>query len=106
MWYFMCGLELIQQHFCSGHREVDKKRPASLAPPPLLLLSCLQRPDTYRRACESAPLLHRLPLDDHRGDGNVDSSLPSPSSLLLAQVQRGWGDQPPSESRGAPSDQA
>lgn len=48
MWYFMWGLELVQQHFCSGHREVDKKMPASLAPPPLLFLSCLQRPDTYR----------------------------------------------------------
>ena len=85
MCYFMWGLELAQQHFCSGHREVDKKRPASLAPPPLLFLCCLQRPDTYRLVLVNRPpLLHRLPLDGQRGDGNVDSfpafSLQSASS--------------------------
>lgn len=122
MWYFMCGLELVQQHFCSGHREVDKKKPASLAPPPLLLLSCLQRPDTYRRACESAPLLHRLPLDDQRGDGNVDSfpafslqsaSSPGPKrlqrsatireqgSLVRSGVTRWWQDRPGLAGKGS-----
>lgn len=101
MWYFMWGLELVQQHFCSGHREVDKKRPASLASPPLPFLSCLQCPDTYRLVLVNRPpLLHRLPLDDQRGDGNVDSfpafslqsaSSPSPKRLGRSAAMREQG---------------
>lgn len=97
------GLKLAQKHFCSGHREVDKKRPAP--PPPFLSHSpavVSSVPTHLDLLLNMAPLLHRLPLMIREKKMQTRSLL-SPSSLLLAQVRRGWRHQPPSESRGAQS---
>lgn len=37
------------------------------------------------------PVLDSLSSNEEAGDGHVDSSLPSSSSLLFTQVRRGWG---------------
>jgi hypothetical protein len=81
------GLKLVQQHFCSGHREVDKRRPAFL-PPPFLSHSSVVVSNVLTHTdvlWNTAPLLRRrLLMDDQRGDGNADSfpafSLQSASS--------------------------
>lgn len=91
-WVGRCGtscgsLKLVQQHFCSGHREVDKKSPAFLPPPFLshtsvVVCNYLTHTDIL---LNTPPLLRRrLLMDDQRGDGNSDSfpafSLQSASS--------------------------